>query len=595
MADMRMAEMWSPSGWNDPSTASLSQNSLQPLAPGTLMRGRYRIVSQLGKGGTGFVYLVQDENFDARPLRSMKEMILHLDDRQQQVRLVNFKREADVLETLRHTNIPRVYDSFTEFRRAYLVLEYVEGEDLKQVLDRTTGVLSPQVVGSWMIQLCTIVEYLHVHKPPIIFRDLKPSNVILTPDQRIILIDFGIATVFTADEKQTNVGTRGYAALEQYTGEAEIRSDVYALGGMMHHLLTKSDPRLQPPFSFHVRPPNRLNPAVTPELERVIMRCLEDDPDKRYQTVSDLHEALDDALHLSNTDTDTNSLRRADAGHAMLAIANVLAVSAADVADVAHVPPPRSPAPMSPGDAVSAAGTDGADAADTHYGSALATLMHRLPGPGARTGAQRQARAHRGRPHRVPAVWAVVLLSAVVLLLTGGAFAALAPRGAVPIVLAPFTSEDASQVNSTSADSTAQQTPAGTPQPGGTAMPSTSSSLGGAPTPVSTATPLPVPTTAATATPAQPILLISPTAINLSACLATTQAQFTVANTGGMSLSWTASDNGRAYQISPGSGSIAAGGQETVTVSNILLSGSVTVSAPNAQHAPQHASITCTA
>jgi hypothetical protein len=131
MADMRMAEMWSPSGWNDLSTASLSQNSLQPLAPGTLMRGRYRIVSQLGTGGTGFVYLVQDENFDARPLRSMKEMILHLDDRQQQVRLVNFKREADVLETLRHTNIPRVYDSFTEFRRAYLVLEYVEGEDLK--------------------------------------------------------------------------------------------------------------------------------------------------------------------------------------------------------------------------------------------------------------------------------------------------------------------------------------------------------------------------------------------------------------------------------------------------------------------------------
>jgi eukaryotic-like serine/threonine-protein kinase len=250
---MRMAEMCSPSRWSDPSTASLSHNSLQPLAKGTLMRGRYRVVSQLGKGGMGFVYLVQDENFDARPLRSMKEMILHLDDRQQQVHLVNFKREADVLETLRHTNIPRVYDSFTEFRRAYLVLEYVEGEDLKQVLDRTTGVLSPQVVGSWMIQLCTIVEYLHVHKPPIIFRDLKPSNVILTPDQRIILIDFGIATVFTTDEKQTNVGTQGYAAREQYTGEAEIRSDVYALGGMMHHLLTKSDPRLQPPFSFHER------------------------------------------------------------------------------------------------------------------------------------------------------------------------------------------------------------------------------------------------------------------------------------------------------------------------------------------------------
>src|SRR5215469_14448267 len=302
MAEMWMGEMWRDGGWNDPTnTANLPHNSLQPLAPGTLMCERYRVVSQLGKGGMGYVYLVQDEHFGARPLRSMKEMIPRLDDRQQHLHMVNFKREADVLETLRHPNIPRVYDSFTEFRRAYLVLEYVEGQDLEQVLDRNKAFLSPQLVGSWMLQLCTIVEYLHFHKPPIIFRDLKPSNVILTPDQRIILIDFGIAKVFTADEKQTNVGTQGYAAREQYKGEAEVRSDVYALGGMMHHLLTKSDPRFQPPFSFHERPPSRLNPAVTPELERVIMRCLEDDRDKRYQSVTDLREALEDALHLSDT------------------------------------------------------------------------------------------------------------------------------------------------------------------------------------------------------------------------------------------------------------------------------------------------------
>lgn len=545
MADMRMAEMWSPSDWecNDQGTGYLPYNTHQPLAPGTLMRDRYRVVSQLGKGGMGFVYLVQDENFDIQPLRSMKEMILRLDDRQHQLHLASFKREADLLETLRHPNIPRVYDSFTEYRRAYLVLDYVEGEDLKQVLDRSIGLLGPQVVGSWLIQLCTIVEYLHGHKPPIIFRDLKPSNVILTPDQRIILIDFGIAKVFTAGEKQANVGTQGYAAPEQYQGEAEIRSDIYALGAMMHHLLTKSDPRYQPPFSFHERLPSRLNPAVTPELERVIMRCLEDDPDKRYQTVTDLCAALRGALaapDLSDTatKTDTTSLQREEARWPVLG---------------AWV--------------------------------------------GAQLGTRRQIHARRGRPRRVPVIWALVLLSAVVLLLTGAAFDALTSSHASSHTAgrgtSGTTSGGVSLVNSSSAGSTAQQTPEGTPPPGGIVMPGTASAPGGAPTPVPTATPLPIPT--ATATPAPAVLSVSPTTITLSACLAVTQAHFTITNTGGMPLSWTASDNGSGYQISPGSGSIAAGGQETVTVSNILLSGNVTVSAPNAQRSPEHVTITCTA
>jgi serine/threonine protein kinase len=593
MADVRMGEMWHHGAWNDPSTAYLPHNSLQPLTPGTLMRGRYRVVSQLGKGGTGYVYLVQDEHFDAQPLRSMKEMIPRLDDHQQHLHMVNFKREADVLETLRHPNIPRVYDSFTEFRRAYLVLEYVEGEDLEQVLTRAQGFLSPQVVGSWMIQLCTIVEYLHSHKPPIIFRDLKPSNVILTPDQRIILIDFGIAKVFAADEKQTNVGTQGYAAREQYKGEAEIRSDVYALGGMMHHLLTKSDPRLQPPFSFHERLPSDLNPAVSPELERVIMRCLEDDRDKRYQNVGDLRVALEDALHLS----DTSYFRTLERVRSTPIIANVLGLSAA----LAHAP---TRVPL--GADVVAEGAGAADTADTHPGSALSASVPQWPGPGAWVGAERHTRARREQPRRVPAVpviWAVVLLSAVVLVLTGTAIYALASRGTRSIVLAPFTSSNAftsshasssssggsasggaSPVSGTSAGSTSSvpQTSTATPRPNSTAMPTASPSAGGSPTPIPTATPVP------------PILSVSPTTITLTTCLAITQAQFTVANTGGTSLSWTASDNGSGYQISPASGSLAAGGQETVTVSNILLSGSVTVSAPNAQHSPQHVGITCT-
>src|SRR5215469_7796519 len=349
---------------DDPNTANLPQGPFQPLAPGTLMRSRYRVVSQLGKGGMGYVYLVQDENFGARPLRSMKEMIPRLDDRQQNLHMVNLQGEADVLETLRHPNIPRVYDSFTEFRRAYLVLEYVEGEDLEQVLDRNKAFLSPQQVGSWMIQLCTIVEYLHFHKPPIIFRDLKPSNVILTPDQRIILIDFGIAKVFTADEKQTNVGTQGYAAREQYAGEAEIRSDIYAFGSMMHHLLTKTDPRFHLPFSFRERSPRTINPSMSDELERVIMRCLEDDRAKRYQSVSALREALEDALHLSDTST----------VHPLMPVwptpaaanTNVLGLGAAGaVWDVPTIVLPR--------DAVSARSADSADGASVGRASSVSS------------------------------------------------------------------------------------------------------------------------------------------------------------------------------------------------------------------------------
>jgi serine/threonine protein kinase len=366
---------------NDPSTANLPHNSLQPLAPGTLMCGRYRVVSRLGKGGMGCVYIVQDEHFEARPLRSMKEMIPRLDDRQQhqyqqrRQRMVSFKREADVLETLRHPNIPRVYDSFTEFRRAYLVLDYIEGEDLEQVLDRTNGFLSPQVVGSWMIQLCRIVEYLHYHKPPIIFRDLKPSNVILTPDQRIILIDFGIAKVFLADEQQTNVGTQGYAAREQYAGEAEIRSDIYAFGSMMHHLLTKTDPRFHLPFSFRERSPRTINPSMSEELERVIMRCLEDDRSKRYQSVSALREALEDALHLSDTSTihPLMPVRPTPAA----AKTNVLGLDAAGaVWDVPTIVLPR--------DAVSARSADSADGASAGRASSVSstsTVLSALPTP----------------------------------------------------------------------------------------------------------------------------------------------------------------------------------------------------------------------
>jgi outer membrane protein assembly factor BamB/predicted Ser/Thr protein kinase len=287
---------------NSDDTTRLQQGATYQLAPGTLVQGRYRIERVLGKGGMGHVYLVRDEHFRGAaslPLRSMKEMIPHLSDLQNN--MINFTREALVLESLRHPNIPRIYDSFQESHRAYLVLEYVEGQDLEQVLERTPGLLKPAVVTDWMLQLCDIVATLHTQTPPIIFRDLKPSNVILTPNRRIVLIDFGIAKVFQADEPHTNVGTHGYAAPEMYERKAETRSDIYSLGAMMHHLLTHTDPRFQAPFSFAERMPTALNPAVSPELEAVVMRCLEKDLDKRYQTIFDLRRALEVASGLPPT------------------------------------------------------------------------------------------------------------------------------------------------------------------------------------------------------------------------------------------------------------------------------------------------------
>lgn len=295
---------------SDP-TSQLPPGPFQPLAPGTLLQRRYRIETLLGKGGMGHVYGARDERFEALPLRSVKEMIPRLDDRQHQSHMVNFKREAEVLESLRHERIPRVYDYFEEYRRAYLVLEYVDGQDLEQTLDKTSGPLNPHTVGGWVMQLCEIVDYLHSRNPPVIFRDLKPSNVILTPRNQIYLIDFGIAKVFQQEEVQTNVGTQGYAAPEQYERRAEVRSDVYALGAMMHHLLTKSDPRLSEPFTFKKRPIIRYNTAVTPELDSVIMKALAHYPQERYQSVSEFRDAVAEALNLP---ADTGFIRRIHRG-----------------------------------------------------------------------------------------------------------------------------------------------------------------------------------------------------------------------------------------------------------------------------------------
>src|SRR5207237_887318 len=167
--------------------------------------------------------------------------------------------------------------------RSFLVQEYIEGKDLEAFLAEAPGFLTEDLVAEWTVELCDVLSYLHNHTPdPIVFRDLKPSNVMLDQHRRIRLIDFGIARAFAAGQKGTMIGTEGYSPPEQYRGEASPPGDIYALGATLHHLLTKQDPRLEPPFSFIERPLGISNPKVAPEFEAIVMRALSYEAGARF-------------------------------------------------------------------------------------------------------------------------------------------------------------------------------------------------------------------------------------------------------------------------------------------------------------------------
>ncbi len=264
------------------------------LRAGEVLQGRYRIERVLGAGGMSTVYLALDLRFSqVRRLCAIKEMISHIPDpRMRALAQQSFEREAALLATLSHPAIPKIYDYFVEGERSYLVMEYIPGQDLETLLRRTEGMLPVEEVVNWAVQICDVLHYLHSQQPPIIFRDLKPSNIMVDPYGRVFLVDFGIAKVFQAGQRGTMIGTEGYSPPEQYRGVADPRTDIYALGATLHHLLTRQDPRLEPPFSFHERPIRRVNPAVPEALAQVVMRALEYDPERRFQSALEMKQAL---------------------------------------------------------------------------------------------------------------------------------------------------------------------------------------------------------------------------------------------------------------------------------------------------------------
>ncbi|MBT3712340.1 MAG: serine/threonine-protein kinase [Anaerolineae bacterium] len=243
----------------------------------------------------GSVYRARDLHFpNVVKLVAVKEMVNLAPDPQLRKTVVeNFEREANILATLTHPSIPSIFDYFSGEDRSYLVLEYINGKDLEAVIRDTEGFLSPAQVIAWGIELCDVVSFLHNHKPDkIIFRDMKPSNVMIDNRGHVMLVDFGIAKQFQTGQKGTMIGTEGYSPPEQYRGEATHLADIYALGATLHHLLTKRDPRLEPPFSFDERPITGINQDISSEVEAVVSRALEYEPKDRFPTIDDMKEAL---------------------------------------------------------------------------------------------------------------------------------------------------------------------------------------------------------------------------------------------------------------------------------------------------------------
>ncbi|MBN1261647.1 MAG: protein kinase [Anaerolineae bacterium] len=265
------------------------------LIEGTQLQNRYKILNVVGVGGMSTVYRAQDLRFaHVQRLCAVKEMInTAVDPRVQQMVVRNFEREASILATLSHPAVPQVYDYFSEGARSYLVMEYVDGKNLEAMLADLEGFLSETQVIDWAVQICEVLAYLHNHEPrPIVFRDIKPSNIMVDESGRIRLVDFGIAKLFQSGSKGTMIGTEGYSPPEQYRGVAEPRGDVYALGATLHHLLSKQDPRLEPPFSFHERPIHQTNPTVSRELVEVLDKALEYDINKRWGSAEELKRAM---------------------------------------------------------------------------------------------------------------------------------------------------------------------------------------------------------------------------------------------------------------------------------------------------------------
>jgi len=266
---------------------------------GTVLHKRYEIVKVLGAGDFGTVYQARDTKaFNTPRFVAIKQMPMQM--------IVDCERQADLRATMIHPSIPRIFDYFATETHSYLVRELVRGFNLEEILDSHKGFLKEKVVLHWAIQLCGALEVLHAHPVhPMVFRDLKPNNIMVNTANRVSLVDFELARVFPPRFFEENkkefdhfkkgfpIGTKGYSPPEQYRGIVTPRSDIYALGATLHHLLTKRDPRKEKPFTFQNYPVRSINPAVSKGMETIVMKAIQPKLSLRFSTAREMRQALE--------------------------------------------------------------------------------------------------------------------------------------------------------------------------------------------------------------------------------------------------------------------------------------------------------------
>lgn len=276
------------------------------LEIGSLVDGKYKILNKVGQGGMSVVYMAINEK--ANKTWAVKEVrkdgVLNFEAVKQ-----GLVAETNILKKLSHPNLPSIIDVIDTEDSFIIIMDYVQGNSLNKALEEY-GAQPQEYVIEWAKQLCDVLGYLHSRQPPIIYRDMKPANIMLKPDGNVTLIDFGTAREFKEKNlaDTTCLGTVGYAAPEQFggMGQTDARTDIYCLGATLYHLVTGCNPS-EPPYEM--KPIREINPSLSGGLERIILKCTQRNPEDRYQSAAELMYALD---HYKEIDEDYKKKQKRD-------------------------------------------------------------------------------------------------------------------------------------------------------------------------------------------------------------------------------------------------------------------------------------------